>query len=243
MGKAPCTPQHLEKMPVFVSRHPAKLAPGDLHPAYRPDASVYELSLNGRAFKALESLGIRTIGDLLTTPRERLMDQWGFGPQSLSILHEEIRRFLLQPAQEAGRKMDLSSFTALVRSLIRMTSPEPRDKDVLEKRLGIGTDEIWSLGRLGEKYGLTRERIRQIEAANLEALALRTRREALADFWQTVLDIVTEAGRRCALDYVAGEMTHRLGWPRRPNRKALAKILNLHPELRADIRTGEVQRW
>ncbi|MBS3734942.1 MAG: hypothetical protein KGY99_08440 [Phycisphaerae bacterium] len=243
LGRSACTREQLEKMPVFVARHPAELTPETLHPSYRPRASVYELSLNGRAFKALEALGVRTVGELVTTPRERLMDQWGFGPRSLGILHDELRRFLLDRAGQSAPGVDLSSFSQLVRSLIRLTSPEPRDRDVLEKRLGLDDAGIWSLGRLAEKYGLTRERIRQIESANLETMALRARREVFADLWQHVLDVVTEAGRRCTLDYAAGEVTHRLRWPRRPNRKALAKVLDLHPEIRADIRSGTVQRW
>ena len=243
LGSAPCSRDHLEKFPVFLLRHPMQLDAGELHPSYRPEAAVYELSLNGRAFKALEAPGVRTIGQLLTTPRERLMDQWGFGPRSLGILHDELRGFLLDGEGPVRPGVDLSSFETLVRSLIRMTASEPREMDVLRKRLGLTDNGVWSLGRLAEKYGLTRERIRQIESSNLETMALRARREMLADFWEAVLDLITRAGRRCSIEFASDELTRRMDWPKRPNSKALAKVLGLHPEIKADPRKGEVVRW
>jgi hypothetical protein len=240
----PCNRQHLLKMPIFVPRSPARLREEDLHPSYRPQATVHELSLNGRANKTLDALGIKTIGALLTTPVEHLLEQWGFGPTSLDVVHTELKRFLLPdepPVKEV--RVDYSSFEALVRSLIALTTDEPRDVDVLEKRLGLGEEGLWSLGKLGEKYGLTRERIRQVEATGLAAMSLRARREVFADFWRVVFGIVREAGRRCDLSYLAAELTRRLNWPKVPHRKVFFKIMALRPEFNVDKRAGTLTWW
>ncbi len=242
LGHAPCTEEHLLKMPVFVPRNPARLRPEELHASYERDASIYELSLNGRALKTLGALGIRTIGQLLVTPVERLLDQWGFGPTSLEVVHGELKRFLLGRG-EPGPAADYSSFKALVNSLIRMTTDDPRDVDILEKRLGLGEDGLWSLGKLGEKYGLTRERIRQVEATGLATMSLRARRRVWGGFWKVVFDVVRMAGRRVALGYLAEELARRLNWPDVPHHKVFHKIMALRPEFNVDKRAGTLVWW
>ena len=230
-------------MPVFQRRCLARLGPEDLHSSYKPDAAIFELALNGRAYKALDSLGIRTIGELLTTPVERLLDQWGFGPTSLDILHAELRRLLLGEGHPSREAVDLSSFKSLVRDLIRKTSDDPRDLDVLEKRLAADDDGIWSLGKLAEKYGLTRERIRQIEATGLENMSLRARREAYEGFWTEVFDLIGEPGQMTELRRLGTEVAERFKWPEPPHPKAFAKVVELRPELRVDRKAGTVVRW
>ncbi len=45
-----------------------------------------------------------------------------------------------------------------------------RQKDIISQRFGLGSSQIRTLAYLGEKYGITRERVRQIEAASLRML-------------------------------------------------------------------------
>jgi len=46
----------------------------------------------------------------------------------------------------------------------------PRQKDILVRRFGLSSGKPMTLAALGDEYGVTRERIRQIEAAALGAL-------------------------------------------------------------------------
>jgi len=241
LGKRPCTEEHLNKMPIFARGVQLALRPEEMDPSYRPKAAVFELALNGRALRAVESLGVKTIGELLTVPMDRLLEQWGFGPTSLDIIHGELRRLLLDggPAD----RIDLSSFESFAQSLISMTTDDLRDVDILHKRLGLSEDGVWSLGRLAEKYGLTRERIRQIEASNLEVMSRRARREILEDFWREVFGAVAGRGGRCDLAYLALELTRIYNWPAVPNLRVLPKIIELRPELRVDPLEGTVTRW
>jgi RNA polymerase primary sigma factor len=50
----------------------------------------------------------------------------------------------------------------------------PREERVLRMRFGIGLDRDHTLESVGQEFGVTRERIRQIEAKALRKLSFRT---------------------------------------------------------------------
>ena len=59
----------------------------------------------------------------------------------------------------------------LVQELVE-TLP-PREKTILQLRFGLGDRDELTLGEVGQKFGLTRERIRQIQEATLKKLRKR----------------------------------------------------------------------
>ena len=61
---------------------------------------------------------------------------------------------------------------------------EPRERAVLECRFGLGDEPVQTLQVIGQKLGLSRERVRQIEARALE----RLRRGGKADHLAALLD-------------------------------------------------------
>ena len=54
--------------------------------------------------------------------------------------------------------------------------------EIIKLRFGIGTDRPLTLAEVGDKYGLTRERIRQLENKALKKLRLPQNAEKLKDF-------------------------------------------------------------
>jgi RNA polymerase primary sigma factor len=59
---------------------------------------------------------------------------------------------------------------------------KPRVQEIIKRRFGLSDGEVWTLERLGKHYGLTRERIRQIEAKALHQLYARSERLGLSDY-------------------------------------------------------------
>ena len=58
----------------------------------------------------------------------------------------------------------------------------PREREVIEMRFGIGSEETMTLEEVGTKLGLSRERIRQIEKKAKKKLQRLARSRHLADF-------------------------------------------------------------
>ncbi|MBI4094340.1 MAG: hypothetical protein HY436_00870 [Candidatus Liptonbacteria bacterium] len=56
----------------------------------------------------------------------------------------------------------------------------PRQRDILTRRFGLSGGESETLAALGEEYGVTRERIRQIEVSALEMLTRKIAANSLA---------------------------------------------------------------
>jgi RNA polymerase primary sigma factor len=82
------------------------------------------------------------------------------------------------PADEVDRQLLKERVADLLRCLA------PRDREVIELRYGLRDGSPRSLDEVAQVYGVTRERIRQIEARGLEKLRQPDRRQRLAEFKQ-----------------------------------------------------------
>lgn len=95
----------------------------------------------------------------------------GMGPMDVAELPDEVRLETL----DAG--LDQESFELGLRQSMRGL-PE-MERDILARRFGLGGGEPMTLREVGEVYGLSRERIRQIQARALEQLRREFARRGL----------------------------------------------------------------
>ena len=63
-----------------------------------------------------------------------------------------------------------------------LASLTPREDKILRMRFGIGEKKNYTLEEVGQDFGITRERIRQIEEKALRRLRHPTRARQLKDF-------------------------------------------------------------
>ena len=84
---------------------------------------------------------------------------------------------------EAVVPADAVGFTMLQQELDRvLESLHPREAGVIRSRLGLGDGVQMTLDQIGEKFGVTRERIRQIESKTMSKLRHPSRSQLLRDY-------------------------------------------------------------
>lgn len=107
---------------------------------------------------------------------------------SLDEIHEEnrdgssyylLRDEVSKSPEEVAAESELEA--EIEKSLAALS---PREEKIIRMRFGIGHKIPLTLEKTGEKFGLTRERIRQIENKALKKLRHRSRSNALLSFWR-----------------------------------------------------------
>ena len=100
------------------------------------------------------------------------------GTESLTLDDALADDTLVDPGDTLDRRVVESGMHALLEDL------EPRERAVIECRFGLGDEPIQTLQVIGQRLGLSRERVRQIEAKALE----RLRKGGKADHLASLLD-------------------------------------------------------
>jgi len=88
---------------------------------------------------------------------------------------------------------------------------KPREKEVLGKRFGLRRKDFRTLAELGAQYGITRERVRQIEATGLAALRDKVRRGAGREFYAYLANHLGNVGGVRRADFFANDLRQALG--------------------------------
>jgi RNA polymerase primary sigma factor len=122
----------------------------------------------------------------LTSDRVREIQRIAQEPVSLETpVGEEDDSFLgdfvedptaIAPAMAADRKLLLEDLEEALREL------NPREQQVVRLRFGLEDGQIRTLEEVGREFGVTRERIRQIESKTLAKLRHPTRSQRLRDY-------------------------------------------------------------
>ncbi len=228
-GKAPCSEVRLTE----ILRSSYRLSPGS-PPCPLQDVSISEIAPPKRAARALKNMKIMTVGQLLAAPIEALMSQWSFGKLSISAMQASLYQLLFPTKRSRDASpVSYSSFQEMVTSFIGSVIQKDRTTVVLIERLGLEGRRT-TLAALGARFGITRERVRQIEAGGLEILASPPNRRKLHRFWDEVWAILKTWVKPYPADRLAESIRKRFGWKEAPNVKPLCRILKLHPNIAID---------
>jgi len=85
--------------------------------------------------------------------------------------------------KEAVKQDEVADEGALKKAINQvLSSLSPREEDILRKRFGIGEKKDYTLGEVGQKWSITRERVRQIQDRALLRLRHSPRRKKLKEF-------------------------------------------------------------
>jgi RNA polymerase primary sigma factor len=117
---------------------------------------------------------IEEIAEETSISQKKVEEILGWGNNLVSLDHKEteesspMESFLdsgaENPLDELLRKSDAQWVSKLISVL------EPREQEIISRRYGIGKQERLTLEEVGEEFGVTRERIRQLEQRAMRKL-------------------------------------------------------------------------
>jgi RNA polymerase primary sigma factor len=117
----------------------------------------------------------------------RALQAAGHQPASIDVTfagdHNDgaLQDFLSDPSTpDMAREVDLRLLRERLDEVMRCLAP--RDREVIELRFGLKDGRPRSLDEIAQVYGITRERVRQIESRGLEKLRQPDRSARLAGF-------------------------------------------------------------
>ena len=117
------------------------------------------------------------VRDIMKISQEPVSLETPIGEEEDSHLGDFIEdRAALAPADAASYQLLKEQIDGVLDTL------NPREKRVLQLRMGLEDDRSRTLEEVGREFGVTRERIRQIEAKALRKLRHPTRSKKLRDF-------------------------------------------------------------
>lgn len=128
------------------------------------------------------------IAERMRVPVEKVRDLMRLAADSISLEtaigeDSELADFVMDddsPSTEALVETQILK-ELIANALVPLT---PREKQVLTLRYGLEDDTFRTLDEVGKKFGLTRERIRQIEFGALKKLRLPEVSDGLKDFYE-----------------------------------------------------------
>ncbi|MDH5493622.1 MAG: RNA polymerase sigma factor RpoD, partial [Myxococcales bacterium] len=147
----------------------SRLLVQDLGREPRPEEIALRVEMPIEKVRQILRLGMDTVS--LETP---------VGEDDSSSLGDFIEDRSVAPVDESVMRTDLSD-----RTKAALESLSPREEKVLRMRFGIGEKSDHTLEQVGQDFGVTRERIRQIEAKALCKLRHPRRARLLLGFVDT----------------------------------------------------------
>lgn len=192
---------------------------------------------------------VRSLADLLDLSERAIVLELGFSGAAVKavkacwLLREEflwlsaVRDGQLSAVQPSGLLDEVRS--ALCASLPRTQRGETNVR-VLLRRLGLENGIPMTLEETGTPFGITRERVRQIEAKTVKALDLASFMDELISLRIDVYCIVASHGWGMPMEQLARALAEERGWFEAPTTSALKSISDCLPECTPDSGEGFV---
>ncbi|MBQ2446217.1 MAG: sigma-70 family RNA polymerase sigma factor [Oscillospiraceae bacterium] len=124
-------------------------------------------------------LSVERVAELMQMAMEPISMQTPVGDEEETNLGDFIRaEESSEPAKVVDRRLMREEIDRMLKSL------SPRAELILRMRYGMEDGNIYTLEEIGERLGVTRERVRQIEAKTLRQLRIRSFSKKFRLYWE-----------------------------------------------------------
>lgn len=184
----------------------------------------------------LHEKGLITWGDLTKKTEKSIVDTTCLDFEAFSTISDiwATKGFARAALSKLSRSITSTSFSEMANDFVALSARSGRDSAILEGRLGLLEPDKLTLQDLGTKFGITRERIRQIEAKRIRSLRHPTRLAKLAAFRLAVNETLRTSGGICFVDELATGISEKLGWSDEPNDVPLSSFVDLFGGVEVD---------
>lgn len=203
--------------------------------------------VGNKARRVLAAHGIDTKQKLICLKKAQVLGLQSTGVKTweeIQKIQEICRRFFSNPNEtdHASASFDAisdvfkpipkdsrSSFAGIVRYWLSESFSAERTLKIMEMRLGLLTGHPATLEACAASEGITRERVRQIQARAVEKLKNPYVVAMLSEFWASVIRCLDGTGGIVSLDELAPVLREEYQWPSTPKTAVLAGILDFCP--------------
>lgn len=219
---------HLAILPLFSSKELEDVSVSDLHQGFQATTKLADLIISNRTINVLNVLEMETIGEVMLTPGSVLLKKQNFGRKSLNELKSIVHTLCLGGEQKNDlNSVDYASYEKMVASFIGQCVKSERDQKLFMQRFCFLEGKIPTLEELGQQFGISRERARQILKKGLDKLRVKVNLDRLNSFWQQLDHLVVQGGGLIKLGTLATVLQKEFNWPVFPYSRALGQFLLL----------------
>jgi len=225
---APPEGHSLALLPLFSSKEVGDVSVNDLHSGFQASTQLIDLVISNRTINVLNVLEMKTIGEVMLMSGSHLLKQQNFGRKSLNELKSIAHALCLGSDQENDLdSIDRSSYKKMVASFIGQCVKSERDQQLFMQRFCFLDGKVPTLEELGQQFGVTRERARQILKKGLDKLRVKVNLDRLDSFWQQLDHLVVQGGGLIKLVTLTTVLQNEFDWPVAPYSRALGQFLLL----------------
>jgi hypothetical protein len=228
----------LKLFPLFSGRQLKTIGKESLPDHYQPDFPLTEILLSDLTRNTLLP-EYSTIGDLLLCPYPHLLKQRNFGRKSLREIHEAVSDCILKDDAKVMGDEHYTSFEKMVTSWIYSVIDKITHRDiVLWMGFQFNGGNKPTLQEVGEKYNVSRERIRQIVHKSEGHLKKPANLNRIKRLWVEIENIIDSGGGILGLHQLSMALQVKFLWESPPNPQALITLLNIYPSLECEELDG-----
>lgn len=238
-ARAHAKPERWLLLPLFSGVRLDAITPSELHESYCADTPVEYLGLPTRVLRVLRDAGIECLGQLLLTCCKDLMGRKNIHKRSVDKTQREVAEFLRASLEDTRvHAVDCSSPSAFLASLVSPVLTDERQRRVFLLRLGWD-GKPRSLGDIGQEYGVSRERVRQIEKSAYKKLTTWRARWALSPLWNCIVELLKEHSPLLTFESIVRELQRIHGWDYPLDTKVIQRLLPASPHLKGVETRGD----
>ncbi|MFH2057940.1 MAG: DNA-directed RNA polymerase subunit alpha C-terminal domain-containing protein [Pseudomonadota bacterium] len=235
--ESPPTETSLSMLPIFSSTKLEGLTIENLHPDFHSSTKLIDIFLSTRTSHALKTTDVKTIGEILFIPESEFLTWKNFGKKSLNELKDIVRSLCLtgnySPDNYINKSdfIDYTSYEDMISSFTGQCLRSKRDQKLFQRKFCFQTGKIPTLEELGQHFGITRERVRQIVSKGIRQFRHRLNKNKLEKFWGKLDYVIESGGGIIHLGALPTVLQTELNWQTAPYSLALGQFLVLrHPD-------------